>query len=243
MNRLTPLMLERILLGTIGLMILGAIIGFSTVDGALRQSATETNHAQIDATVGRDTIDQLRFLDTYVQKNQTTIERAASIVADSRQYSYQNQIVADINTYAARAGVSVLGYSFESTLQQKSSKRVAGLKTIDASVTLKSPILYDNFLRFLKAIEQNLTKMQVSGVSMSPDPTNAREVSNPTIVSRPTVASIWAWFVSVALWRSAPSTVENPIMAPRIMRPIVPSNIRSSIRGVRRSMIGPLWRL
>jgi hypothetical protein len=177
---LTAVTLERILFASMVGMVLIAAFGFSALDGFLRQNARDTNHAQIDADIGRDTIDQLRFLDTYIQNNQDTIKRAASIIADSKQYSYQNQIVADINTYASRAGVTVTGYSFVSP-QQKSSRVVAGLKTIDATITLSSPIPYPNFLRFLKAIEQNLTKMQVTGISISPDTGNGRSVSNPTI--------------------------------------------------------------
>jgi hypothetical protein len=177
---MSAVILERILLSSIGVMILGGLFGFSVINDLLRHSARSTNHAQIDAVIGRDTIDQLRYLDSYVEKNKAIIDRTASIVADSRQYSYQNQIIADINTYAARAGVSILGYNF-TTEQQKSSRIVAGLKTINATITLKSPIDYPNFMRFLKATEQNLTKMQITGISLSPDQAGGGRISNPTI--------------------------------------------------------------
>ena len=178
---LDAIALKRIFLASIAAMILLGLFGFSWLNSTLKQSAQDTNHAQIDANLSRDTIEQLRFLDTYTQKNKDTIARTAAIVADSKKYSYQNQIVADINTYANRAGVAVLGYNFDATTQ-KGSNIVAGLKTISATLTLEAPIPYTNFLRFLKAIEGNLTKMQVSGVSISPDTNGGQQISNPTIV-------------------------------------------------------------
>jgi hypothetical protein len=179
---MTAIALERLLLISIALMIVGTIFAFSSVNKVLNERARATNHKKIDAEIGRDTIDRLRFLDTYIQDNKSTIDRAASIVANSKQYSYQNQIVTDINTLASRADVSVLGYSFATKSQQKSSHIVAGLKTITVDLTLKSPLPYSNFLRFLKAIEQHLTKMQVSGVSLTPDQGGSgSNIANPTI--------------------------------------------------------------
>jgi hypothetical protein len=37
------------------------------------------------------------------------------------------------------------------------------------SITLKTPIIYNNMIRFIKSIEQNLTKMQLSKISLAKD--------------------------------------------------------------------------
>jgi hypothetical protein len=165
---------------------IGAVIYYAT--GFLHSEVTQTVHTRIKADLSQNDLDRLKSLEKVLQNNHASVEKAAQIVSDSQKYQYQDQIVSDINTYAIKTGVSVTGFDFgdafatstKSTTQK--TPTVTGVKSITATLTLASPMPYDNYLRFIKAIEKNLTKMQVSGINITPDEEHPGQVSNPSVV-------------------------------------------------------------
>jgi len=166
---------------------IGTIIYFASE--YLQSSATTTTHARIDAELSAKDVDQLKNLEKILEANTSSIQKVAQIVSESKQYEYQDQIVKDINTYATKTGVNVVGYDFGSTTTttvpsatSTSKPIVNGIKTQNVTLTLGSPMPFDNYLMFLKAIEQNLTKMQVSGINITPDDKIIDSVSNPSVV-------------------------------------------------------------
>ena len=187
-NTMSAVTFRRLLIGALVLLIVLSSFGFYLLGGLLKDVATESNHKKIDATAGRNDVEQLQRLETYLNDNKDSVTRASEIVADTKEYRYQNQIVSDINTYASRAGVTILGFSFSGQAapntdpkQPLAASGTSGVKSIPVTLTLKTPVSYTSFLRLLKSIEQNLTKMQVNGITISPDPTSSSRVSNPTI--------------------------------------------------------------
>lgn len=130
----------------------------------------------------------LNNLKAKLEKDHSAVERAKNLVAESQSYAYQDQIIRDINTYASKSGIAIAGYQFNSEIGASSSgaagstpaptpvapgtnptPTVSGLKTVSVSINLKTPINYTNIMHFIHLIEQNLTKMQLSGVSLSKD--------------------------------------------------------------------------
>ncbi|HYG83385.1 MAG TPA: hypothetical protein VD907_00725 [Verrucomicrobiae bacterium] len=185
---MTAVAFRRVLLGSLLLLILLAALGYYLLGTMLTEAARDSMQKKIDATVGRSDLEQLQRMETYLRDHQDIVKRASEIVAESKEYQYQNQIIDDINTFARRSGVTVTGFSFDTntaptTGSGQAAPRVApgGLKIVPVTITLQNPLPYTNFLRFLKSIEQNLTKMQVTGVSLSPDTENAARITNPTI--------------------------------------------------------------
>ena len=163
----------------------GALIYFAS--GFLESEVTKTTHAEIDAELSHDDLARLKVLEKTLQANKASVDKAAQIVSDSKQYQYQDQIVNDINAYAAQTGVSVTGYDFGNafTPNAKSTQKlpqIKGVKAISVALTLASPMSFDNYLRFVKAVESNLTKMQVSGINITPDEKDMNSISNPSVV-------------------------------------------------------------
>ena len=163
----------------------GALIYYA--NGFLDDEVTQTIHTKIDADLSRDDLARLKALEKTLKTNEASVEKAAQIVSDSKQYQYQDQIVNDINAYANQTGVSVTGFDFGDafTTAPKATKQtpqIKGVKTISVTLTLASPMPFDNYLRFVKAVERNLTKMQVSGINITPDEKNMNNISNPTVV-------------------------------------------------------------
>jgi len=183
---MSAVQLRNALLATLGLMIIGTGVVIYYASGFLQTEVTKSVHANIDAeTVGQD-VERLKNLASILQQNQTSVEKAAQIVADTKLYQYQNQIITDINSYAQKTGVEVTVYDFGATDKPAANApklpAIPGVKSISANLTLASPMPYDNYLKFIKAIEQNLTKMQISGVNLAPDPADKNNITNPGIV-------------------------------------------------------------
>ncbi|PLS80597.1 hypothetical protein CYG49_05005 [Candidatus Saccharibacteria bacterium] len=178
---------NRYLIGAILLLLVITGAGFYYASKFLAQNVIQTDHARTDASISADNVAQLKRLKSDMEQKEDIIKRTEQIVSDSSQYKYQDQIVQDVNAYAERAGVEILSFTFNDDLSKPAApapagtKAITGVRKVKADITLKTPIPYDNFLRFLIAIEQNLTKMQVTGVNMSPDKDDPRAVVNPAI--------------------------------------------------------------
>jgi hypothetical protein len=150
--------------------------GVYIVNDWLRSFATDVSHASADATASHATITTLQQLQEKLAANQAVIERANSIVAESQSYQYQDEIIRDLNNYAATAGITITNFDFaatpETTPQNTESQGVAppsGINSTLVSITIQNPVNYDNLLRFFYSIEQNLTKMQISNISLTKD--------------------------------------------------------------------------
>lgn len=157
-------------------------VGFYHGGKQLQTQATKTNHAKIDSELVQDEINRLKQLRATLANNEARIQRTKEVVAQSQQYTYQNQVVADLNEYAKRTGVTILGFDFPTPAAQgapSASPTPAGLKKITININIGGPVPYENFMKFLKSIEQNLTKMQITNISLIPDknPSNLTDSS------------------------------------------------------------------
>lgn len=187
---MSALQLRNILLTCVILLLggIGTLIYFAS--GFLHEETVTTTHARIDAELGEQDIDKLKNLEKVLATNTASIQKADQIVSESKQYEYQDQIVNDINAYAARTGVKIIGYDFgtaattttPAVATTPTTPQVSGVKTLNVTLSLQSPMPFDNYLRFVKAIEKNLTKMQVSGINISPDDKISSSITNPSVI-------------------------------------------------------------
>lgn len=176
---LTPTNLRVML--SISMFIITAIgTGLATLSyNGLKDVAVDVSHTTQDANASQNDLRTLQQIQETLEKDKEVVDRANSIVAESKSYQYQDQIIADLNDYANKSGVSITNIDFSSTATTTNPTTpqtpatplvtVPGVKSTSVSVTLKNPIDYVSLLRFLKSIEQNLTKMQVSKVSLTKD--------------------------------------------------------------------------
>lgn len=172
----------RIIL-TISLLLIEALAIFFVVnaDKTLKSYASEVQQVGANAEASRNNIQTLQKVQQELLANKDTIERTNDIVADSKSYQYQDQIITDLNDYAKRAGITVTNLDFlaattsptapGATAPSTTAPVPTGVKSTSVSVTLKNPVPYEGLLRFVKSIEENLTKMQISRIGLSKDPT------------------------------------------------------------------------
>jgi len=159
--------------------IAGVAIDFIIKNG-LRPFAVDVSHVVIDASASQNNIQNLQKIQKELADQKDAIDRASSIVAESRSYEYQDQIITDLNDYATKAGISITNIDFSAvaattqptaspttTPKAPTTSAPTGVKTLPISVTIKNPVVYDNLLHFIKSVEQNLTKMQISKISLA----------------------------------------------------------------------------
>lgn len=177
---LTSAAVSWLLISALILLVIGTGVGSWFMQSILVAQVIETDHVKIDAELSQTELQRSQTLQAYLETNRTAIEKANAIVSETKTYQYQNQIVNDIESYANKAGIVVLGYSFpQGTATTKTDP--TGLKSVSATLTLQTPVNYTSYLKFLKYIEQNVTKMQITNLSMAPDPNDSQNIKDTAI--------------------------------------------------------------
>lgn len=192
LQNLTPSIFRLILIGTM-VLLLGAFGGcFYLFRNQLDAYAGQVKNDNYAAAVSSNDVNRLQEIQQQLENDHVAVTRAKSIVADSQSYQYQNQIIGDINQYAVSSGVTITSYTFNTDIDKKPPVPTvnpnpltiapAGLKTLSAVVSVKSPVNYTAIMRFIHSIEINLTKMQLAGVSFTKG-TNSTDVTvNPITI-------------------------------------------------------------
>jgi len=149
----------------------------------LRSLATDVSHASADAQASHTTISTLQQLQEELATNQAVIDRASNIVAESKSYQYQDEIIHDLNNYAAAAGITITNFNFNSEPAEGSTgvQAPTGINSTMVAVSIQNPVSYDNLLRLFHSIEQNLTKMQISNIALTKDTGDAISSSDLVI--------------------------------------------------------------
>lgn len=176
---MTATKLRYVLAGLIVLMLGGFGAGAWWMQGVLAQSVQATDHAKIDADVSATELQQLKALQKQLNDEQDIVDRAKQIAVSSAQYKYQDQIIKDVSDYARRYGIQISTFDFTSTANNQAAT-TNGAKKTSFNVTLKGPVSYVTFMRFLRDVEHNLTKLQVTSLTLSPDK-NPSNITNPAL--------------------------------------------------------------
>lgn len=162
------------------LLVGGIGYGAYSMHQTLSSYVVQVDHLKIDSEINQQGIENAQKLRRALNENSDSVARAAAIVADTKYYEYQDQIVKDVGSYAAASNLTVLGFDFAATTASKTSS-IKGINTMVATISLQNPVSYTNYLRFLKLIERNLTKMQVTQMDISNDLKTPGTISSPVI--------------------------------------------------------------
>lgn len=192
---MTATRLRIILIFTIVLLVVLCGVGFWFFRGQLISYARQVEIDNAAASASSDDIVKLQKLKTELSDDQVAVTRAKNIVADSQHYQYQNQIIDDITAYARLSGINITGFTFNNDTPVNGTKPVAtgvtpvagpiapaNLKTTTTSITVKNPVNYETVMKFIRSIELNLTKMEVSGVSLTKASDPSQVTVNPITI-------------------------------------------------------------
>ena len=176
---LTPSIARAILAGALLLMTATGIGIFVFGQQQLSTVAEETRKSTTDTESSSNELQALTTLKNRLKEQNKDVERAAKIVSITKNYSYQDQVVQDFVNYANASGVviksidfsannaSTSGTASSSTSAATAVKAPNGTKSISATITLNTPVAYDNLRDFIYRIEKNLFQMQISNLTLS----------------------------------------------------------------------------
>lgn len=173
--------LRLVLIGIIALLIIMGIAGVLYLNGFLAKKVAAANDAAQSAQLSKASLSNAQALKIYLENHGDDVEKAAMIVAQTTSYRYQNQIVEDVTKYANAAGITIVGFSFPQEISAATVDKTTGLKSLTATITLSNSSKYTSYLLFLKYIEQNLTKMQITDITISPNLTDQNYINDTTI--------------------------------------------------------------
>lgn len=167
--------LRLILSLAITIMISAGVTGFVLVREELVKLASEANTLALGVNTSRFNLQNLKKLEAELKRLQDAELKATAIAAESKSYMYQNQIISDIYAMADKADLSVETINFVSTASAPADTSqtvngavsASGLKSTYANITVKNPVKYDNLLAFVRYIELNSTKMQISKIALT----------------------------------------------------------------------------
>jgi len=203
MKSLTPVKLRIILsLCLVVLCVVG--VGLFTVGyGKLKTFATSVQDVADQAQASQSSVQDLIATKQFLAQNSEAVDRASQLVAESKSYVYQDQIISDLNKYASEAGLSITNITFTDATTTAvgsssapapaatgtpagapaTSAAPAGVKSMTASVTIKNPTSYLSMLNFIHLVEQSLFRMQISqiGISASNDSSSPGQVSSDVL--------------------------------------------------------------
>jgi hypothetical protein len=195
-STMTAVKLRLILIAALGLVMIAGGALFSFGYSLLSDKAKETSEVATQASSSNTKIQQLNATKKLLDSNTKAVERASKIVANSESYVYQDQIIDDLNRIANKSGIQILDITFtDATVTGGANSATAapaagassssaattptaggaagapaalspGVKAVSASVKISEKVQYDKMLDFLYAVEQNLTKMSISKVSL-----------------------------------------------------------------------------
>lgn len=185
-QRLTATKLRLILILLMVLLVVGSAAGFWYFRQQLSAYASQVSIDNAAAASSSNDISQLQRLKAEMDNNQVAITRAQKIVADSSSYQYQAQIIDDLSSYAKAAHIQVTGFTFADGTTPSADQSTpgvpttpAGLKSITAVIDIKSPVDYHNIMNFLYSIELNLTKMNITSISLTKGASANQVIVNP----------------------------------------------------------------
>jgi len=171
------------------IIIVGACVGFYFGLQVIKTYALEVTHSVSDAQASGKNIEQLSVLKQQLVEREALVAKATQLFATPD--TYQLQSLKDVQKYASEAGITISNTEFDKTAPATagttamSSTAAAGHSVL---ITLQSPVSYAKFVQFLDAIEGNLPKMQITGVSIS-RPANASGDQITTNIITITVAT------------------------------------------------------
>lgn len=155
-----------------------AIIIVSSAGFYYAQSKLNIFAILVGQTIAESTADKGNTQSTKkIQENiaavQPTVDKIDTLTVPAQDY--QNQMVKDVNKYAANAGISITDYSFGSS-KVESTGALGTNNSSSITITLSNPVQFTKLIKFLKSIETNMPKMQLLGISITPNQSDSKSV-------------------------------------------------------------------
>ena len=105
----------------------------------------------------------INVLEDELESQSGVINQAATLTTSESEFL--SKISTDINYYASKYNISI--ESINENTENQSAKITSDVSTRYVTVTFNNPLIYSNFYKFIKSIENNTPKMQISSIDIS----------------------------------------------------------------------------
>ena len=180
-QKMKPTNLKIILIAVLFIVIIGSIAGFYFAKTQIETFTQQINNSSPTTNPDLKTQAMVTELNNYISTNQTAATEASAKVITATD-NYQKQITTAIDAAASTSGISITRSSFGKTTDQTELSQIAGLTANYVTLTFASSVNYDNFVKFLQAIENSTPKMQVMGINITPEAKNTNKISVTPLV-------------------------------------------------------------
>ncbi len=130
-----------------------------------QQLQTKTQAAQqaiTDAETSRQNLTNMQGLRPYLNRLSATVKTADKMAAPLEAHRYQDQTVSILKGFADRSGVQITQIDFTADKEADQTNS----KSVIVKASLKSPLSYDSFLKFLLIVENEISPLQLTSVSL-----------------------------------------------------------------------------
>ena len=206
---ITPAQLRIVLALALVLAIGAGIGGFILLRGVLASKATEISHIATEVRNLSDNIRKLEAAEKNLKANQDVEIKAQEMLAQSQSYQYQDQIITDLKSIAQSSGVTIKNVDFTiaqtatpaapAATPEQDTPGVAtptttlpgGINQTKATISIESPVAYNNLLKFIRALESNSMKMQVSKVTINGSGTSGDAKDKDEVTSESFIIGVY----------------------------------------------------
>ena len=188
-------LVEKILILVVVVIFCATIAVYHFLSSFAKSQAIAANHSMITAQSSQKDIESLQKSYEWIQKNPDAVKKTGQVVADASEYKYQNQVIKDIESFAKQVGLNITKYTFSESAADETATGSgasatapasgssdsapaatgtaagglpAGLVSATIDIGFDEEVPYTKALQFIKKIEQNVTRMQITSLSLAP---------------------------------------------------------------------------
>lgn len=186
---MTPRRMNHVLKITILVFVIGVAAGIYFADKQLKSIATDTARLRAQVEIGDKQLTTYQATKQKVDSLSYVQELAGKVLPEQQE---QSLTVAEISQFALRARLTVEDITFVDTTKTNTTKTKStdkkakstipkGVSVIPMSIKFQDGSRYDYLLEFLKSVEDNRRKMQVTNISLTPDADNRALLKSVTV--------------------------------------------------------------
>lgn len=175
---MTPKKMNLIMRCLVGVLVLATLAGLYFANQHLTALAEETARLEADVILQEKQLAAYEKTKSTVDSLQDIGSLAAKVLPDQQE---QSLTVAELSDFAKRSSLRIKELTFEEPPAEEKGKKKKDKEktTIPKGVTITPVVIsfqetarYDYFLDFLRAVEENRRKMQITNISLTPNEEN-----------------------------------------------------------------------
>lgn len=140
--------------------------GFYYAQAWLSNDANSTKTNSYESISGNLSPNELTQLQNDVYKHEAVSIKATELFYSAQ--TYETKVKQDLNNYASKIGISITSIDpTQAPTVDSSSTPISGVIPRYINVTIGNPVQFTKLFEFIQAIETNIPKMKLTGISIN----------------------------------------------------------------------------